>query len=201
VDSMVVEPSFRSEETFSQVDFRCWLDRRPAADVHRYELIRGRIVMSPPSGAHHGHVGSEINGLLREHVKTRGLGLLFDASTGFELPSGDTLEPAVAFVSRERWEAGPRPAANDFLRIVPVLVVEILSPSTERRDRTEKLEIYARNGVDECWLVDVQRREITVLPRTGGVFARLATASAGRIPSRVLPQLDAHVEDVFADLD
>ena len=129
------------------------------------------------------------------------LGRVFDASAGFELPSGDTLEPDVSFVSRERWEAGPRPKGNEFARIVPSLVVEILSPSTARRDRTEKLEIYAENGVLEYWIVDPRRREITVYRNPGDVFDAPTLVTTGRIPSALLPSLDAGAADVFADLD
>jgi Uma2 family endonuclease len=138
---------------------------------------------------------------LRSHVDPRGLGRIFDASTGFELPSGDTLEPDVSFVSRERWEAGPRPKGNQFARIVPSLVVEILSPSTARRDRTEKLEIYAENGVEEYWVIDPRRREITVYRRPGDVFDAPTLVTNGPIPSALLPDLDARAEDIFADMD
>jgi Uma2 family endonuclease len=126
---------------------------------------------------------------------------VFDSSTGLELPSGDTLEPDVAFVTRERWEAGPRTKGDAFLRVVPSLVVEVLSPSTARRDRTEKLEIYAQNGVDEYWIVDPRRRELNVYSRIGMAFGPPVTLTTGRIHSEVLPELDARVEDVFADLD
>jgi hypothetical protein len=46
---MVMETAFRSEETFSREEFWSWLERLPASDVNRYELINGRIVMRPPA--------------------------------------------------------------------------------------------------------------------------------------------------------
>ena len=42
----------------------------------------------------------------------------------------------------------------------PDLVVEILSPSTERNDRTIKLQDYARHGVGEYWIVDADERTV-----------------------------------------
>jgi Uma2 family endonuclease len=197
--AMAIDTSFVSDETFSQAEFRRWLEHRPPSDIQHYELIRGRIVMSPPAGGRHGGVGSRLNQLLRNHAASRGR--VFDASTGYELPSGDTLEPDVSFISRERWNAGPRPKGDEFLRIVPSLVIEILSPSTARRDRSEKGEIYAENGVDEYWLVDTRRRELTVLRRAAAGFEAPVTLAMGRIPSSVLPDLDAAVEDIFADLE
>ena len=65
---MPMETAFRSEETFTQEEFRAWLDRLPASDIHHYELIRGRIVMSPPAGWPHGGIGSKRNHLVRSHV-------------------------------------------------------------------------------------------------------------------------------------
>lgn len=194
MESMVQETAFRSEEKFTQEEFRRWLERRSASDVNHYELLRGRIVMSPPTSWRHGRIGAVLVRLLDTHVEAGCLGRVFDASTGFELPSGETLEPDVAFVSRESWEAGPRPQGDELLRILPDLVVEILSPSTARRDRTEKREIYAQNGVGEYWLVDPLRRE-------GGGFGAPASLAAGAISSRILPGCGARAEALFAGLE
>ena len=54
---MVSQTVFRSDETFTQESFRLWLDERPASDLNHYELLNGRIVMTPPAGWPHGRVG------------------------------------------------------------------------------------------------------------------------------------------------
>jgi Uma2 family endonuclease len=197
---MPLETAFRSEERFTQAEFRAWLDRRPASDINHYELIRGQIVMSPPSGWPHGSVGATLVYRLSAHVRGSRLGRVFDASTGYDLPSGDTLEPDVSFISNARFAAGPAPVRGQFLRIVPDLAIEILSPSSASRDRVEKSEIYAANGVDEYWIVDTKRRELTLLAREGGRFGPPQIVASGEIPSRVLPDLAVAVEEVFADV-
>jgi Uma2 family endonuclease len=194
---MAGDTAFRSEESFTQEEFRQWLDERPSADLNHYELLNGRIVMTPPAGWPHGRIGSNLNYLLRRHVTERKLGIVLDASTGFDLPSGDTVEPDVSFVSAARLSAGPMPERGNFLRIVPSLVVEILSQSTAKRDRTEKKEIYARNGVDEYWIVDADRGELTVFALEKGAYAPAVSAHSGPIPSVLFPNLDARVEDLF----
>lgn len=196
---MPLETAFRSEETFTQEEFRAWLDALPSSDINHYELIRGRIVMSPPAGWPHGGVGGSLVYMLTAHVRSGGLGIVLDSSAGYDMPSGDTLEPDVSFVSHARFAAGPKPVHGQFLRIVPDFVVEILSPSSVSRDRVEKAEIYAQNGVDEYWIVDSKRREITVLHREGSVFGAPSVVRDGAIPSRVFPELHATVADVFAD--
>ena len=86
---------------------------------------------------------------------------------------------------------------NYFARVVPDLVVEILSPSTARRDRTEKKAIYAACGVREYWLVDGKRREVVVFHLEGEGYDGGQTSSEGVIESRVLPDLRIAIEDLF----
>jgi Uma2 family endonuclease len=194
----MAETAFRSDETFSQAEFRRWLDDRPRGDINRYELINGRIVMTPPAGWPHGQIELTLGRLFGEYVSRLKLGLVQGSSAGYNLPSGDTIEPDLSFISAERFAAGPKPAPGEFLRIVPNLVVEILSRSTARRDRTEKKEVYARNGVEEYWLVDPDRKSVTVyhLGRRGYGAGKAFTR--GRVRSRVLPRLNVSAAEIFA---
>jgi Uma2 family endonuclease len=192
------QTAFRSEDTFTQREFRRWLDARPASDLNHYELLDGRIVMTPPAGWTHGTVGNRIGVRLGQHVQARGLGIVLDASAGYELPSGDTLEPDVSFVSTARFGSRPPRTPNQFLRMPPTLAIEILSPSTARRDQTEKKDIYARNGVDEYWIVDPAKKTVTVFHLIRRRYAAGRSYKAGRILSRVLPELDLSVEHVFS---
>ena len=195
---MTAETAFRSDEHFTQDEFRRWLDDRPRSDINHYELINGRIVMTPPAGWPHGRVGTSLTSVLNQHVTSRKLGMVLDSSSGYDLPSGDTVEPDVSFITHKRFVAGPPPVEGQFLRIVPNLAVETLSRSTARRDRTEKKKVYERNGVDEYWIVDAQRRTITVFHLGKRGYDAGRAFSTGKIKSRVLPQLDLSVEDVFA---
>jgi Uma2 family endonuclease len=196
--AMALETAFRSEELFTQEEFWDWLQERPSSDINHYELIGGRIVMTPPAGYPHGGVGSRLARRLGNFVEPRDLGLVFDASTGYDLPSGDTLEPDVSFVSRGRLEAGPPPVRGRFLRVVPDLVVEILSRSTRTRDLVEKRAIYAQNGVEEYWIVDSGRCEIALLVRSGATFTAEPPIRSGALPSRVLSGIEFDVAELFA---
>ena len=83
------------------------------------------------------------------------------------------------------------------LGIVPDLVVEVLSPSTARRDRTEKSAIYARNGDDEYWLVDDRKEEVLLFRRQESVLRLAVELSSGPLRSGVLPALDLPIESLF----
>ena len=154
--------------------------------------------MTPPAGWPHGGVEAALVERLSRHVRERHRGIVLGSSSGYELPSGDTVEPDVSFISAKRFAAGPKPSAGKFVRIVPNLVVEILSPSTARRDRTDKKKIYEQNRVDEYWLVDPARKEVSVFDLGKKGYGTNRCVRSGRIKSRALADLDLNVEDVFA---
>lgn len=199
-----METAFRSEERFTQKQFWRWLEGLSWRErIHRWELLGGRIVMSPPAKWQHSGVVVTLSSLLHQHVQARGLGIVFDTNGGFDLPSGDTVSPDVSFVSTARFRATPPPKDREkgFLRAVPSLVVEVLSPSTQKRDRTEKAEIYARCGVDEYWIVDPELRTVTVLTLAGERYVEGPSIVRGRIRSSVLPRLRISIDDLFAGVD
>ncbi len=195
-----METAFRSEETFTREEFWSWLDQLPASDVNRYELLNGRIVMSPPAKFRHGWVEANLHRTLGRHIDERSPGIVLGSSAGFDLPTGDTLEPDFSFISRERWEAGPKPRDDEkgFTRIVPDLAIEIVSPTSVRRDRIEKRIAYARAGVREYWVVDPERNEVAVYATLGDRFDEPRAFTSGAIVSHVLPALQVSVEQILA---
>jgi Uma2 family endonuclease len=197
---MAMETAFRSEELFTQQEFHHWLGDVPPSDVHHYELVNGRIVMSPPADFRHGAVEANLHSWLTTHVRERRLGVTLGSSAGYDMPTGDTVQPDFSFISSARLAAGPEPRDGDesFTRIVPDLVVEVLAPSSVRRDRIEKRLIYARCGVREYWLVDPAEREVRVFTSLGDRFDEPRVVTHGEIPSAVLPQLQVTVEDLLA---
>ena len=196
---MAVQTAFVSTETFTPQEFERWLAERAASDLNHYELLRGRIVMSPPAGWPHGSIGAGILGSLIAFVRPHKLGLALDSSAGYALPSGDTVEPDISFISAARFAAGPAPQPGKFIRIVPTLVVEILSPATAQKDRTEKKALYEENGVEEYWIVDPKDRTVTRYHHAGRRFGRGKVFTVGdTLRSRALPGLRLAVQEIFA---
>jgi Uma2 family endonuclease len=182
----------------TQDEFEDWCTGPDGPELGHFEFLHGCIVAEPPANWPHGRIGGSVGARLGAFVEKRRLGLFFDSSQGFALPSGDTVEPDAAVILQDTWDAAPPPRPR-FLRIVPDLVVEVLSPSTAWRDRSVKRKIYERNGVREYWLLDTRRREITVLVR--GPAGRFETACAvtgdERARSVLLPGFAVRPSDVF----
>lgn len=189
--------SFESCETLTQSEFAEWV--MGLADDNHYELLNGRVVMEPPAGWPHGRVGARISSRLMQAAEKAGRGEVFDASQGFELPSGDTVEPDVSFVSAERFAAAAKPRPGKFLRMVPDLIVEVLSPSNAWRDRGEKKGIYEQAGVREYWLADPRAGRIVRFARgEDGRFDRGTIAERGEeLESAILAGLRVAVDDVL----
>jgi Uma2 family endonuclease len=183
----------------TQDEFESWCANLDGSELGHFEFLYGCVVAEPPARWPHGKLDAAFVHRLASRVEDSGLGLVFGSSQGFALPSGDTVEPDVAVVLRETWEAAPPPTAGRFLTVVPDLVVEVLSPSTARRDRGPKRDIYERNGVREYWLVDPRRREITILTLgVDGCFGPEHTA-VGDDPARstLLPGFSVRPSEIF----
>ncbi len=189
--------AFRSLDRMSQEEFAQWLETLPPQDLHHYELLDGFVVMEPPAGWPHGGIGALVVNRLLSFLGDKPLGLVCDSSQGFDLPSGDTVEPDAAFVSKERWEKIPRPVQG-FPRVVPDLVVEVLSPSTKKIDQQQKRRIYEQNGVREYWLIDPVSKSVRQLILTEKGYDQDRVLSEGdTLASVVLAGLRIPVAELF----
>ena len=123
---------------------RADLDALPE-DGLRHELLDGSIVMTPSPGLAHQVVVGNLLVLLHPYdaPSTRLLPGPFDVA----LPTGDLLVPDLLLARHETLT--PKDLTG-----VPVLVVEVLSPSTRRRDLGDKLTAYRDAGVPHYWVVD-----------------------------------------------
>ena len=195
----MAEPAFESVETTTQAEFARFIEgRERIGDVYHYELLNGRIVMTPPAGYPHSSIAKRLLRRIDDHVTHNRLGEVFESSQGYDLPSGDTVEPDVSYVSNERLRAGPAPVEGAFLRIVPDLVVEVRSTRTASHDRGEKKAIYERNGVREYWIADGRGRTTTRFVLRDVRFDGGTMYGDGEsVASEGLPGLSIAVAEVF----
>lgn len=167
-------------------------------DGRRYEVIRGVLYVTATPTWPHQYAVWTLGFLLQEFARRQGLGTIAGAPFNIRLPYriGDPVQPDLFF-----FRAGnePRTEGSDF-QGVPDLVVEVLSPSTRRRDQTIKLEAYCAAGVPECWLVDPKGRTVTVhvLSEDRSRYIELCRGGAGEtVTSSVLPGLQVEVKALF----
>ena len=91
-----------------------------------------------------------------------GIGVGFDSSTGFTLPTGAIRSPDLAWVKRARWEVLTQQQREAFPPLCPDFVVEIRSRSDALADVQAKMQEYLDNGAQLGWLIDPVEKKVYV---------------------------------------
>jgi len=125
-------------------------------DGNRYEVVDGELLMTPAPSFDHQFVVGELFVVLRAYCKSVGLGHSTISPADIELDPATLVQPDVFVVP---FHEGRRPRRWQDIREL-LLVVEVLSPSTARADRTVKRRRFQRAGIPEYWIVDVDARLI-----------------------------------------
>ena len=136
-----------------------YVDYLKTADDERYELLNGELVMSPSSRERHQYILGRLFLRLGTFIYGRNLGKVYCSPFDVVLSDTDVVQPDLLFVSNGRESI----ITPENVQGAPDLVVEILSPATAARDRTLKLDLYARHGVQEYWIVDPDAKTIMLL--------------------------------------
>lgn len=117
------------------------------------EKINGVIFdMSPVPGFRHGIINSNIHSIVKNGLKNS-VCLVFMENLEFKFRpdvNDDYVCPDIMVVCDRKHLKGSS------YRGVPKFIVETLSPSTAKKDRTEKKDIFEKAGVDEYWIVSPQ---------------------------------------------
>jgi Uma2 family endonuclease len=99
-------------------------------------------------------------------------------------PRKDILVPDLAGWRRERYT--DELAQATFITSAPDWVCEVLSPATERLDRTKKLKIYAREQVTHVWLIDPVVNTLEIYQLEGGRYFLVETVDES-VPRELEP--------------
>jgi Uma2 family endonuclease len=150
----------------------------------RVELIEGEVIDRAPIGTRHGSAVKRLNALLTAAVGARAV-----VSVQDPLRLGDLSEPEpdlMLLKPRADFYADAHPTAADVL-----LLIEVADTSA-RYDREVKLPLYARHGVCEVWIVDLEARLLCLYRQPAGdAYGQTsATAAPGRTSIVALPGVE-----------
>lgn len=138
--------------------------------------------MSPAPRTSHQIVIGELYAILRE-AAARGGGMTILSPADVILSDDTILQPDLLYVAKSR-----RGIIGDRINGPPDVVVEVLSPKAERRDRVQKLDVYAQYGVPEFWIVDQKAQTIEFLMLDKGEYV-VKKSVDGRYQSPRLPEV------------
>lgn len=131
----------------------------------RCQLLEGELVMTPSPFSTHQRVVRDLSRLLEDWAERTGRGESFPAPYDVILDDENVVQPDLLFVAKERSSI-----VQDWCRGAPDLVVEVLSPSNAALDRSRKVKLYARFGVQRVWLVDPAERSFECLGLDGPTY-------------------------------
>ncbi|MBL9183661.1 MAG: Uma2 family endonuclease [Verrucomicrobiaceae bacterium] len=189
----LIEQARRSLATEQKMREKFYADITPE---HKWEFIQGEVIMHSPALNRHLQATKAIFKLMEGFVTTRGLGdvQIEKAMTCF--PRND-YEPDIMFFGTAKMQF----IFPDTLRFpIPDLIVEVLSPSTEKRDRGVKFEDYALHGVGEYWIVDTEAETIELHRLRGSVYPPAVPQKDGILSSEIIPGFEMPVRAAFDPL-
>ena len=160
----------------------------------RYELIDGELVLVASPNMDHQEAVANLGTSLSVFVKERDLGKIYFAPTDVLLTDTEVFQPDLLFVSNEREHI--RTPAN--IQGAPDMIVEVLSPSSVRRDWHDKRGLYANHGVREYWIVDPVHQIVSVLLLQDGELEVDGTYTEGdTIVSSTLEGFSISLNEIF----
>ena len=132
-------------------------------EERREELIGGNVVMMSPASAEHVYTAGSIYNIFKNYLEGKNC-IPFSDGLLVHLTDENKFVPDMMVVcDRSKIK-------SDGVHGAPDLVVEVLSPSTAKDDRTRKKEIYEACGVPEYWLVSPTDKSIEVYLLESGKY-------------------------------
>ncbi|RNL60435.1 Uma2 family endonuclease [Nocardioides marmoriginsengisoli] len=134
-----------------------WEEYLDLPEKPKAEWVDGEVVVTPPVSADHGYAVLGLGSVLRSALPS----LSVVTEVGVRLPRNRLRAPDLMVL--DRWPE------QKWVTLAPVLVVEVLSPSTRSEDTVRKSAEYAEGRVGQYWMLDPDLRALDVyVNRDGG---------------------------------
>jgi len=140
------------------------------SDGKRYELLEGVLHVAPAPSPLHQRVSKRLQRMLEAYFEKQKLGEVFNAPIDVILTNQDVVQPDLLLVTN------PEQISKRGIEGPPLLLVEVLSPSTRDYDQTTKAHRYAALGVRHNWIVDPEAQRLQCYRASGTSFELLVQA-------------------------
>lgn len=164
-------------------------------DQEKAEFINGEMVLHSPATWQHTQVIGRLNQLFKTYVDMHQLGYVGTEKVMIRLTRND-YEPDLLFFNKEK---ASKFKPDQLLFPAPDLIVEVLSESTEKRDRGVKFNDYAAHLVAEYWLVDPESKSIEQYLLKENAYHLQVKLMNGAIQSQQIQGFSFQVEALFDD--
>jgi Uma2 family endonuclease len=179
------------EPLLTNADLECLPD-----DGNRYELIEGELYVSTAPDLIHQRTLGRIHTAFAKYLDENPIGEIL-LGPGVIFSDYDGVIPDLVYLSNQRRD---EIATGERIYGPPTLVIEILSPGSQNRERDGKLKLklYSKFGVEEYWIVDPRKRAIEVYRREAEALKLFTTfVSDESVTTPLLPGFDPAVRSFF----
>ena len=183
----------KENQRYTYADYRQW------DDGERWELINGEsYLMSPAPLRAHQRISMELSYQLRAFLKGKPCEVFaapFDVRLNADTFDDTVVQPDLLIVC-------DRSKLDDKCCVgAPDMVVEILSPSTERHDRLVKFQTYQKAGVREYWIIDPDTGTVQVNILENGKYVITMYGDTGVAPVYILEGCTVNLREVFEEIN
>jgi Uma2 family endonuclease len=133
------------------------------ADFRLEYTADGEVVIMPPTDPETSIRNAAIVSFLRIWAASMGRGVVSESSGGFVLPNHARRAPDAAWMSRDRLRR----------RLCPEFVIELVSPYDRPKKLHEKMLEWMANGAELAWMIDPERRAVSIYRPGGDVEVRV----------------------------
>ncbi|MEH2078836.1 MAG: Uma2 family endonuclease [Nostoc sp.] len=178
----------------TSIMFEEYLTYDDGSDFH-YELVDGKLELMNPPTIEHFLIAKFFEQLLDAEIKRCSSPWLYFQESGMRTGRNKSRLTDLCVVTLEQ--------ARELLNVSavfespPLLIVEVVSPESVKRDYRYKRSEYAVLEVPEYWIVDSLEKKVSVLLLEDGLYKEIVFTTTQQIGSRTFPELAITVDRIF----
>ena len=163
------------------------------------EIIAGELIVTPRPSRKHVYTASSLEGNLSRYHFGGGAGpggwiILVEP----EISMGENI--LVPYLTGWREDRFPESEDHNWISAVPDWICEILSPSTAKTDKTDKMPLYARYGVSHLWLIDPLAKTLDVFRLEAGRWVVLSLfAEADKVRAEPFEEVEIDLNSLWIE--
>ncbi|MCL1997072.1 MAG: Uma2 family endonuclease [Defluviitaleaceae bacterium] len=173
-------------------DYASWKD-----DGNRYELIDGVPHMMAAPNFSHQIVLSNLNIIIGSYLKGKNCIAVpspLDVRLNYNDGDDTVVQPDIAIICDKS------KIAQEGIRGIPDMIVEIISPGSAKMDRIIKYKKYESAGVKEYWIVNPTDQTVEAHTLEKGIYRKNVYAKIGSVPITILDGFFVAIEDIFENI-
>lgn len=163
---------------------------------NRYELVDGELLLMPPATGKHEAIITLL--LIRFYLEIQRLGLDWQvrpSGTGVRTATKKSRLPDLCVITAQQRQEIETSAA--VLESIPLLIVEVVSPESVKRDYEQKKDEYQAKKIPEYWIVDPLTDKVLVLLLVNNRYEATEFTANQQIISFTFPKLVLTAKQVF----